>query len=1283
MSPWVSETTVRRPARDVLIKHLLNLCRIYSPTGYELGTIEYCKTVLGSAGFSVEIGPEGNVYARRGVTTSGKYILINAHTDTVQRDKDVTIIRHPELIQFDPFWNIIWGRGYMVAGDDRCGIAIALALAEATQIPMKVLFTVGEESGCEGVKAVPSSFYQDVVFCFTLDRRGCCDIIGTYGGRKMCPKGLIDLIIKIAKESNVAMKESNGTFADTFHISAHVPSVNLSCGYYNAHSSYDFIRVNETYDMMMVVRECIAKQADFEEEWARTPAEWRPKGYEYVKSYAPVGTTYSEYYGSGLGWGAGLDDRQTDLNYSIAKYDKIFDTKTRQWIQAGIKTAIDLIRIPKKKKTEEKKEEKTKKPKGPKSPQELADKDDIEPVPKDPFGNSYGDLIWAERYNPAWEALTAYPRVKIEKKWEQKWQVQGDGTYPRGSISKEPEFPPSEPLLETEAIRLKEIVELMATETVTSDYTWIFGRTKYTVRFRIPADMSAIVIGWVQYKTEDGGVIYRPVLKDATSVYEFAKILDDYPNTDIAYKIANLSVDVATRIEDVVDPAKKYWERSFPMDQFNAFVDALAIIDNKSLPFKTRKVTGGIFEAAVLKQTGINGWNSAGRATVYIVEPTSPSFDGWTNGTRTLKETVIIYGTLKSLRYIRNIFYGKDAKLDAALDKIEKESIEWFSKQGQITPLPVANREYAAPGISQMFIDEMFPYLDMSYNASTRGTGIPWRLMDQVSTEELDREQLKVFSDILSKLGEVTAVTTYGGTFKFEAYDLGNLIEAGTIDINTPVGRKIETVEGRSDVFTYNNSVKDVLTLYNNIGILLNDYIVKSSDEERLEFALRDLEYLIEDIFYAALDEEATFEGKVTPGEESLTSSSELAEVGCDVATYPKGGPERDYEFVMPFFHPEPCEIEEALTPKEFSSFAKQYPKIKLTTEEISCLSAGIANYAYMMANIYRAWTATGGDPVEVVTHNITPDAEYIASFSVVDPDSKNILWEWHVVPNLKGLATMYFVSKRLKYNNNKVNLVVRYFSTIAYYVVLRVTEGIAIRYDNDLKKFGLVETGKPMKLKRAKKKDKKKSKKSKKEETDAWVSLLMTTKELTLPPKIAKAKEFIEQSVLRGVASDYRTKYGLSNIAARVTINEITDLTKKLIYEVFTDFVKIEFHVYKIGGKVEFYGTVWKKIDSGKDQWQSGVSGRSIYELDGWIRDSLGLEKSAKVHRVKSKSEDHHPPKKKREKKRKKKEEEFVPYSQRRRETEEYNYDREAYKHRRGSSSEYDRDSSPDYSPP
>lgn len=155
-------------------------------------------------------------------------ILLVAHMDTV----------HKKLprVEHDHEQNILWSKNGLGA-DDRAGVIAILRILEDGYRP-HVLFTDGEESGCVGAKVASRNLDPpDVNYIIQLDRRGSVDSVYYDNDNDKFEEYV----------NSFGFKTANGSFSD---ISALCPSwgisgVNLSTGYYEAHSSSEYLKIDE------------------------------------------------------------------------------------------------------------------------------------------------------------------------------------------------------------------------------------------------------------------------------------------------------------------------------------------------------------------------------------------------------------------------------------------------------------------------------------------------------------------------------------------------------------------------------------------------------------------------------------------------------------------------------------------------------------------------------------------------------------------------------------------------------------------------------------------------------------------------------------------------------------------------------------------------------------------------------------------------------------------------------------------------------------------------------
>jgi len=307
----VTMTKKIKKAKKQLLDELLTLLNIYSPSGEEAAVADYVTAELQRLGFVVNKDTLGNVYATRG--TAEKYPLLNAHMDSVggywyyksylslskgekscekcldfslcykgqdtylsfknrglatvceyylpldYGDADAVVVDEPApttpVAFFDKAKGLIVGDGSRpIGGDDKCGIAIALAAAREYSGPLKILFTVQEEIGCVGSSYFVKSkegvdFLSNVRYNVTIDRRGQRDLVYKAAGTPLASPQFVGRVVAAAMRAEVVPKlVGEGLLTDAIALSSLVPeAVNLSAGYHRPHSCDEFVSIEDVW----------------------------------------------------------------------------------------------------------------------------------------------------------------------------------------------------------------------------------------------------------------------------------------------------------------------------------------------------------------------------------------------------------------------------------------------------------------------------------------------------------------------------------------------------------------------------------------------------------------------------------------------------------------------------------------------------------------------------------------------------------------------------------------------------------------------------------------------------------------------------------------------------------------------------------------------------------------------------------------------------------------------------------------------------------------------------
>lgn len=187
---------------------------------------------------------DGYIYCRGNIP-----VLLTAHMDTVHKE---LIKDYYEDVQTDEDGNtthtISSPQG--IGGDDRCGIYAILKIIESGYIPY-VLFCEEEEVGGIGSAKFCKTKYitelSNLKFLIELDRANANDLVFYSNANQ-------DWIDWIEDETN--WKKSWGTFSDISHLSpaCEISSVNLSCGYYKAHTVYEYVIIEELLETIEMTK---------------------------------------------------------------------------------------------------------------------------------------------------------------------------------------------------------------------------------------------------------------------------------------------------------------------------------------------------------------------------------------------------------------------------------------------------------------------------------------------------------------------------------------------------------------------------------------------------------------------------------------------------------------------------------------------------------------------------------------------------------------------------------------------------------------------------------------------------------------------------------------------------------------------------------------------------------------------------------------------------------------------------------------------------------------------
>ena len=160
-------------------------------------------------------------------------ILLAAHLDTVHRASPETICYSADgAVMMSP-------QG--IGGDDRAGVYMILRLIQSSHC--HVLFCEDEETGGQGARSfVNSGIIPQVNYILELDRRGCNDAVFYQCQNRQFAQHI----------TKFSFQTSVGSFSDISILAPKLDlaAVNLSTGYYNAHQTGEYVRLDEVENLI-------------------------------------------------------------------------------------------------------------------------------------------------------------------------------------------------------------------------------------------------------------------------------------------------------------------------------------------------------------------------------------------------------------------------------------------------------------------------------------------------------------------------------------------------------------------------------------------------------------------------------------------------------------------------------------------------------------------------------------------------------------------------------------------------------------------------------------------------------------------------------------------------------------------------------------------------------------------------------------------------------------------------------------------------------------------------
>lgn len=290
------------------IKQFVKICKMTQAEVKRYAAIKLRETHP-----DITIG-DGFIYAK------GTFpVLLVAHMDTVHTKP----VRH---ISYDRKTGKI-SSPQGIGGDDRCGIYMILNLVKRWNC--SVLFCEDEETGGKGAyKFIESNTAEtvDVNYIVELDRRGSTDAVFYDCDNQ----AFTDFVC------TEYFKEAWGTFSDISVIapSLEIAAVNLSSGYYNAHTTNEYVMTHEVDTIIEEVGKMLSRTDDARYQYIQAVHQYP----DYSRYYSAYYNDYSRYYTDGVT--ASTDDADDEEYYEI------------EYMNEDGRTAYEILEAPSKERAE-------------------------------------------------------------------------------------------------------------------------------------------------------------------------------------------------------------------------------------------------------------------------------------------------------------------------------------------------------------------------------------------------------------------------------------------------------------------------------------------------------------------------------------------------------------------------------------------------------------------------------------------------------------------------------------------------------------------------------------------------------------------------------------------------------------------------------------------------------------------------------------------------------------------------------------------------------------------
>lgn len=223
---------------------------------------------LNKNNFTYFLDEKKNIYVTKNTNNVDYYPCVVAHTDTVHKIDTINIreeflpneqnVRKLSLKAYNDS-----GKPTGIGGDNKCGVFSCMHLL--MELPdLKVAFFVSEETGCHGSNVADEVFFSNVGYCIQFDAPGNTVVTEYSMGVKLFDRygDFFPIVDEVLTESfNGRNDYQYNPYTDVYALKKKFDfsCINISIGYYDYHTPYEYVVIEDVYNGIDTGRKMIQK----------------------------------------------------------------------------------------------------------------------------------------------------------------------------------------------------------------------------------------------------------------------------------------------------------------------------------------------------------------------------------------------------------------------------------------------------------------------------------------------------------------------------------------------------------------------------------------------------------------------------------------------------------------------------------------------------------------------------------------------------------------------------------------------------------------------------------------------------------------------------------------------------------------------------------------------------------------------------------------------------------------------------------------------------------------